>query len=76
MGDTRKPIFTFLLKNPGKKPNKVELFKAQFFKCGSHLPKSFRLRVNGKWYSTDRELKYCFLNKWEIRDILWRSLKF
>ena len=75
MAEKRKPVFIFLLKKSGKKSNKVEPFKQSDFQKGSFNTDRYRLRVNGKWFSKP-DIKYWFLTKWEIRDILWRSINF
>lgn len=80
MGEKRKPHFTFLLKKPGMKSVKVELFQSQLLE-GKALSKDsygrisdrrYRVRSAGKWFSYD-DYKYTFLTRYEIRDLIWRS---
>ncbi len=83
MAEKRIPAFIFLLKKQGKRSNKIELFKADLWKDNEkvkwlydddYFDNRFRLRINGKWYSPYEQ--FSFFTKSEIRDILWRSIKF
>jgi len=75
MGEKRKPALTMLLKKQGKKPNKVELFKASLFKDspsqGYNCKGRYRLRLDGIWYPKGERV---FMTIYEFRDLLWRSL--
>lgn len=77
MSEKRKAHLTILLRYNGKaKSNKLELFEATQFNDKAHLErgaKLYRLRVNGKWY--DKLSDKQFYTKWEIRDLLIRSIK-
>ncbi len=86
MAEKRVPSFIFLLKKQGKKSSKIELFKAAIWRdkykvrrslddsYKDFLSKQFRLRINGKWYCPLG--RYSFFTKSEIKEILWRSIKF
>jgi len=75
MGDKRRPDITILLRYKGKAiSNKVELFHQRQFTTGNKTrwtPK-YRMRVSGAWFPKGQER---FFYKYEIRDILWRSIK-
>jgi len=75
MSEKRQPDFIFLLRNQGKAgSNKVELFDATLFgykKSSRQRGKKYRLRVNGKWHGG---IGMWFLSKWEVRDLMWRSI--
>ena len=84
MAEKRKPCAVFLLKFEGKKQdpkknrkfNKIELFDAALWGkyagvCGA---RKFRLRVNGKWFNGNQS-GMLFLDKWKVRDLLWKSIK-
>ena len=76
MSEKRKPYLVVLLKKRGNKTRKLEIFEATLFDENKTLArgaKLFRLRTNGKWFSGKREQK-TFFKKWEIRDLLMRSL--
>jgi hypothetical protein len=75
MAEKRKAIFTFLLKNHGKKKtNKIELFESALFKQKDYWSrtKQYRIRVNGKWFPKG---KAQFFYKTQIRNMIFRSLK-
>ncbi len=78
MGEKRKSSFVFLLKKEGKNIKKIEIFpKSKYwpdreFSKGSAWSKDYyRIRLNGKWFGKE---KYSFFNKYEIRDMLWRTI--
>jgi len=75
MSENRKPDFILLLRNQGKqKSNKVELFDAdlwEYKRSCMQRGKKYRMRVNGKWHGEG----VVFLSKWEIRDLIWRSIR-
>lgn len=77
MSDKRKAHLTILLRYNGKaKSNKLELFEATQFDDKASLSrgaKLYRLRVNGKWFDKRSEQK--FYTKWEIRDLLIKSIR-
>ena len=80
MAEKRKATFIFLLKKPSKNKNhKIELFDKSLFtdEVGyKHRAKQYRLRINGKWF--DKKENYegkKYFNKWEFRDLLWRSIE-
>lgn len=78
MGEKRKPVLTILLKKPGKKTAKVELFTASDFVdkpwC-SYWRNRYRIRSNGKWFgSKGKSRKKTFFTWYQFRDILWRSI--
>lgn len=74
MSELRKPCFVFLLKNTGKKAKKLELFESKLWDKQSWIkPNGYRLRVNGKWFPKG-EIK--FFTKWEVRDLIFRSISF
>lgn len=73
-----KPVCVFLLRYPGKKTQKVEIFSAGA--CGRKVEerwtRKFRLRVNGRWWGgRGKGKEITELTRWEIRDLLWRSLE-
>ncbi len=68
MAEKRKPTFIFLLKKPGKKTIKVEVFPAKLWDGPIN---KYRLRVNGKWFGKNQ----LYVMKYEIRDLMWRGLK-
>ena len=83
MSEKRKADYIFLLKKPGKKTMKIELFRGkQWSKLDPsaqihheyHNYNKFRIRLNGKWFGRDYE-KMSFFYKFEFRDILFRSWK-
>ena len=74
MSELRKPCFIFLLKNVGKKTKKLELFESKLWDDKQLLRhKGYRLRVNGKWFPKG-EIR--FFTKWEVRDLIFRSVHF
>ena len=74
MSELRKPCFVFLLKNTGKKTKKIELFDAQLWSETNQIKRdTYRIRVTGKWFPK-KEIR--FFTKWEIRDLIWRSIDF
>jgi hypothetical protein len=82
MSDKRKPVFIFLLKNLGKKSNKIEIFEAIDFEknksskdyvMGKKLENAYRIRANGKWWPPKKKQYFW---KSEIRDILFKSINF
>lgn len=74
MGEKRKPTFVFLLKKPGKKgflkKHKIEVFPASLWLGKTN---KYRIRVDGKWFPEKQAL---FFYRSEIRDLIWRSIKF
>jgi len=81
MGDNREKGLTFLIRYKGKnKSIKVELFPAlqwnkKINQSYNYLFYRYRVRTDGKWFNPRKE-KYTFFTKWEIRDLLWKSIKF
>lgn len=82
MSEKRKPVFVFLLKNQGKKTNKVEVFEAvDFFQTGfvskfvgeKKIESCYRIRVNGRWFPKGKKAFYW---KSEIRDLIFKSIQF
>lgn len=72
MGDIRKPVFVFLLRNTSKKKSdKLEIFKGTDW--DKYERSKYRLRVNGKWYPKG-EIRLFY--KSEIREILFKSINF
>lgn len=79
MSEKRKASAVIMLRYPGKRTWKVELFDA--WKCWpKHYPRGryaglYRLRVNGKWFKRTYEPKdrYTFVTWYEFRDLLWKS---
>lgn len=83
MAEKRKPWVVFLLKKYGKKNIKIELFQAFLWAAKAREPRGapqywlnhrYRVRVNGKWFSKPDE-KYSFFTIYEVRDMMWRSVK-
>jgi hypothetical protein len=85
MAEKRKPCATFLLriegiksKDTGKmKVQKIELFDSTLWgkKLGNRGARKFRMRVNGKWFNgKGKRGDMLFLDKWQVRDLLWRSI--
>lgn len=74
MSEKRKPDFVMLLQKYGKKKTKIELFhKRQFSKGGSLMGmERYRLRVNGKWWEPDKNVRYYTLTK--IKEIVFRNI--
>lgn len=72
MGEKRVPEVIILLRIPGKskKAFKLELYPAWAW---NRKGRRWRLRTNGKWYPKAHE--YRFFDFYEIRDLLWKSLK-
>ena len=53
MGEKRKQVATILLKIPGKKTLKVEIFRAKDFRRPWATPgRYYRCRSNGRWMKT------------------------
>jgi len=82
MGEKRKPVMTFLLKIPGKRTHKVELFRATDFierwRYGLHrdMAARYRVRSDGKWLGKKgKGNAKTFLTWYEFRDLLWSSMK-
>jgi hypothetical protein len=75
MSELRKPDLVFLLKKKGneKKTAKVELFDSAQWEKWYGSKKRYRIRANGKWFPKD---KVQYFDKWEVRDLIWRSFKF
>jgi hypothetical protein len=84
MAEKRKPCAVFLLriegivsKDPKKmKAQKIELFDASLW-GKSNKPRGarrFRMRVNGKWFNGGQRRDMLFLDKWQVRDLIWRSI--
>lgn len=77
MSDKRKPDFIFLLRYKGKtKSMKLELFNANQFDDNARLmrgAKLYRIRSNGRWYKGANSKVY--FTKWEVRDLLFKSIK-
>ncbi|MDD4970721.1 MAG: hypothetical protein PHT07_14940 [Paludibacter sp.] len=90
MSENRKPSIVFLIRFQGmklknvrqdelpQKSHKIELFDSTLWKQGDFFSrKKFRLRINDKWYNGNNDKDdILFLSKWEIRDILWKSIIF
>lgn len=80
MAEKRKPDVIFLLRNQGKKNQKVELFDANLFgmrNTGREQIKRYRIRINGKWFDKRKDYEgLTYFTKWEFRDLFWRSIKF
>ncbi len=68
MAEKRKPAFIILLKFPGKKFTKIELFNAKAWGKSDRL---FRLRVKGKWWPDG---KFKLFYKGEIRSLIFKSI--
>lgn len=69
----------FLLKKPGKGSQKAEVFRANGWAAVAEaategLGARYRVRANGKWLCRKNE-RYSFFTSYEIRDMLWRSIK-
>lgn len=76
MADKRKPVFIFLLKKPGKKTLKVELFNKDQFTHSWVGENRYRLRINGRWFRNEKiKKRYQFFTRYEIRDMMWRTIK-
>jgi hypothetical protein len=84
MAEKRKPCAVFLLriegiklKDPKKimKSQKIELFDSSLWgkSNGIRGARKFRMRVNGKWFNGKRS-DMLFLDKWNVRDLIWRSI--
>jgi hypothetical protein len=74
MSEIRTPDFIFLLKKQGKKVGKLELFDSEKWGVkyySRNKAKKYRLRANGKWFPKG-EIKY--FSKWQVRDLLWKSI--
>jgi len=82
MSEKRKPVFTFLLKESGKKSNRVEVFEAVEFENditkskinGKKIESSYRIRVNGVWFPRGKGKKYYWRS--EIRDLIFKAIQF
>lgn len=78
MSELRKPVLVFMLKRPGKKSWKCELFDASAFRQRPRDGKTarrYRVRVNGRWYGEKGKGKAkTYFTRWEFRDILWKSI--
>jgi len=77
MSEKRKPKYTILLKEQGKKSKKVELFtKSQWRgECRKDVmlgQRRFRLRVNGRWWP---ENKRVFFTKTEVKELFFRAME-
>lgn len=71
MSEKRKPDLILLLRYSGKnKSNKLEIFKATQWGGAEN---QYRIRVKGKWFPEGEKIFYF---KTQIRDMLWRSIKF
>ncbi len=68
MSDKRQPVITFVLKKPGKKNYKIELFNATLW--SKHVKGSpegrYRLRINGRWFRYHTDEKYSFITRAEF----------
>lgn len=87
MAEKRKPCYIFMLKKPGKKNLKIELFRTSLWPKKEWLGRNkwirkytgheahvrFRIRINGRWNMVDG--KDIAFTKYEFRDILWRTIK-
>jgi len=77
MSEKRKPIYTIVLKKPGKPTNKVEVFRRSLW-LKSEINKDgraggyWRLRVNGKWWPAG-EMK--FVTKTQLKELFFKNLK-
>ncbi len=74
MSEKRKPTLIMLLRIPGKKTRKIEIFNASDFRHKQFDAVRYRIRVNGKWYGEKGKRK-TLMSIWEFRDILWQSVK-
>jgi hypothetical protein len=73
MSDKRKPSLTILLKKPGKKLKKVEMFPGTLWPEAHYTIDNlstirFRIRVNGKWWPDG---KFELITRSEV----WRLLR-
>lgn len=88
MGDSRKPVFSLMLRIPGTKiKHKVELYPGATFGNPDdyHCPFTrrylnarvrYRVKVNGRWMGPKGKGKERYLITWyQFRDLLWRSMK-
>lgn len=81
MSDKRKPELIILIRKPGKKSMKLELFfaskwKQPFWMNSGSWGNRYRIRFNGKWFDKiDGYVGKKFFTKWEFRDLLFKSLK-
>ena len=80
MAEKRKPKYTLLLRKQGnEKTNKVELFPASLWKSGEAYSERdnlgrdrFRIRVNGKWWPTDKVL---FVTKTKAKELFFKNIE-
>ena len=77
MSEKRKPEYTILLKNHGKKKtHKIELFASKHWQKGGSVGGwrggRFRVRFNGKWFP-DSEM--IFYTKTQIKEMVFKGIK-
>jgi hypothetical protein len=74
MSEKRKPEVIILLKILGK-TYKTELFPKSLFVNDDLFRgvKRYRNRANGKWFPKGKKQ---YFTKWEVIDLIWRSIKF
>ena len=70
MAEKRKPRWIILLKKPGKKTRKVELYRAEDF--GSREYTRFRIRRDGKWFPPG-ERRY--FTKTQVKEMFFRKIR-
>lgn len=78
MSEKRKPKFIILLKKPGKKTAKLELFSAKDFNLSKQINKygKYRLRFKGKWFGEKGKNKNKSIYSWyQITRIIYKSIK-
>jgi hypothetical protein len=84
MGEKRKPDLVILLTIPGKKSNKVELFRSDEWPAKYHYlggrvsdPRNrYRIRVNGKWWPENKDGRgFNTYYKSEVFKLLQKSIK-
>jgi hypothetical protein len=83
VAEKRKPEAVFLLKfGSNKKASKVEIFDAHQWDRYKRHPSNtigrghYRLRVDGKWWGRKGKGRFpTFLTQYEIRDLLWQSIR-
>ena len=73
MAEKRKPVLTLLLRKPGARPYKIELFSESQWQKGYTVKgkKLYRLRINGKWFGKKQE----FYNLKNFTNMLEQSIE-
>ena len=83
MAEKRKPDWVLKIKNINStsKCILIECFLASAFPKGFGAGKRYRMRIHGKWWvghpkaiGPVRINKMVFFTKWEIRDIIFKSI--